>query len=139
MLRRQRHQQRGREREVHVSIMGHLGTTQRVCCAVGAYVSSHISYSHLAYAGWLCYRSVAHTGPLVYQLWVAGTHPTLRANQVNEVAKHWDSLAGTHVCLGAHSLMYPYGLWPWPTRETDLAREVTVELLPMGQVLLDLC
>jgi hypothetical protein len=35
--------------------------------------------------------------------------------------------------------MYPYGLWPWPTRETDLAPEVTVELLPMGQCLVGLC
>jgi hypothetical protein len=43
------------------------------------------------------------------------------------------------VLRGPALMMYPYGLWHLgPQGQTDLAREVTVELLPMGQVLLDL-
>jgi hypothetical protein len=109
--------------------------------AVGAYVSSHISYSRLAYAGWLCYRSVAHTGLLDYQgLWVAGTHPTLVGQSSGPMrwAKPWDSLAvRSHVCLGP--TLYDVSLrvmasWPAQREQTDLAREVTVGVTTYGPV-----
>jgi hypothetical protein len=95
-------------------IMGHWAVTACVG-AVGAYVSSHF-YSHQL-AGWLCYRSVAHT----YYWTIKGyglrgrTYPDRPIKWTNEVGQALGLTRCEVSCVGPTLMMS--GLWPLGLRD----------------------